>query len=350
MLKYNKSNGINKLALQWGQHFLFWTISFVLLLNVFAYRNFIEKIDWIYTFLFHISLVFVVYVNWVLLIPKILKTRGIVLYIIAGLVLAALGTLLNFASFEWIAGVLFPEYYLISSFPFLALFGIVTSYIIVSTLLYLSRSWAKLQRTETQLVRIQKEKKESELNALKNQINPHFMLNSLNTIYGMSLENHPNTPDTIIELSENMQYLLYETQAESVPLAKEIEFLEKYVHLQKVRTDHPERINFTINGTTDEKSVAPLIFLPLIENAFKYGMSTHADDFDIDIIITARGDNVELEVKNIKNARANSESQNGGFGLENLKKRLDLVYQDRYEFEFLDGEKNFNARLKLQLS
>jgi sensor histidine kinase YesM len=336
---------------KWVQHIAFWSVSFALLIHLFAYNIKIEKIDWIYTGLFHISLAFVVYINIFFLIPHFLKRGREIVYLVFALLTILAGAYLNHATYLVLAGILFPGYFFTSAYSTLSLTGILGSYFIISTLLHLSKSWIQMQRLEKKLLKTEKEKKQSELSALHAQINPHFMMNSLNNLYGLSLNQDTRTPDMIMKLSETMQHLLYKTNKDLVLLKDEISFLNQYIDLEKLRTDFPDQIKCKWEGEISLKKTAPLILLPLIENAFKHGFTSDIKNASIIIhgIIEDQRMILTVENKINKSSKGNHHSP-GGLGLENLQKRLELLYPNKYELKNIETDSSYLAQIKYPLS
>lgn len=332
------------------QHLAFWIFSFSLLTYSFAQGNELGPIDWIYTGLFHISAVFVVYVNVLVLIPHILQKRKYLLYGVAALLLISVGVALNIWSFNVLAGLIFKNYYFISSLTIPGLLGILGSYLAVSTILKLSKSWIQLQRAETKLNRAKRNQQEAEMKALKNKIQPHFMLNSLNNIYAMSLQKDPRTPEFVMQLSETVRYLLHEADLEKVPLTSELDFLERYVSLQKVRMDFPETIDFNIQGKVDGQEIAPLLLLPIVENCFKHGLKGKASEAEIQIQIEIGEKELQLHATNKKSKNAESAFIESGIGLDNLKRRLRILYGHHFTLNIEDDMHRYQTDLKIPLS
>ena len=345
-------NWINKIiSNKWFQHAAFWTISFALLIHLFAYNNNVEKIDWIYTGLFHLSLIFVVYVNLGWLIPRFLQKKKLGWYLALGVICIFLGAQFNHLTYLYLAGLLFPDYYFTSAFSTLSLMGIMASYFILSTLLHLSKSWVDMQRMERKMLRLEKERQQSELAALHAQIHPHFMMNSLNNLYGLSLASDERLPDLILKLSESMQYLLYKSNKEVVPLKDEINFLNQYIDLEKLRTDYPENITCNWIGVSGEMKTAPLVLLPIVENTFKHGSLSGRKKGFIHISGEANNGSMVLTVENTINQRSNNqEDESSGFGLANLKKRLEMLYPGNYELTTRQSEDVYFTYLKYPLS
>jgi LytS/YehU family sensor histidine kinase len=192
----------------------------------------------------------------------------------------------------------------------------------------------------------------TELKMLKSQINPHFFFNSLNSIYSLALENNPKTPEVVLQLSELMRYVLYDSSADRVDLKSEIVFLKNYVELEKSRFESSIRVEFSYNDNLPESvKIAPLLFIPFIENAFKHCNKGGANIPEIIIqVITSKLPAVELVVENSREPNISEHKQNGGVGLENAKKRLELIYPDHHKLKVVEEENKFLINLEIDLS
>jgi sensor histidine kinase YesM len=201
-------------------------------------------------------------------------------------------------------------------------------------------------RIRNRLKTSEKEKLNAEISFLKAQINPHFLFNSLNGIYALALLNSTDTAPAIVKLSNMMRYVLTEASAELVSLQKEIEYLKNYIELQQVRFGDSLKLTFTKQGDAHGKSIAPMLVIPLIENAFKYGVSPEEPSFiKIDISIT--GNTVHF---NIENKKVNIHLvEKTGVGLKNTRMRLDLLYANRYSFNIQETEAQYTVSLTLQV-
>jgi LytS/YehU family sensor histidine kinase len=220
---------------------------------------------------------------------------------------------------------------------------IFTIYFIITSLLKLSKSWYVLQRVE-------KEKLEIELQSLKTQVNPHFLFNSLNSIYSLSLAKSEQTPDTVLELSNLLRYMLYEVGEATVELSKEIEMMENYVELQKLRADPSSDIRFEIKGDELDQHIAPLLFFPLIENSFKHGIKAVSLHAYVHILLEASMDKLSFTIENNKGFIDDPEQgKYGGIGLENVQRRLSLIYPGKHQFEILEDRDTYKVILKIEI-
>jgi LytS/YehU family sensor histidine kinase len=190
---------------------------------------------------------------------------------------------------------------------------------------------------------IQQQHTEMELKFLKSQINPHVLFNNLNTIYSYSLEKPTQVPELILMLSNNLKHVLYESNANYVPLKNELDFIDNYLKFQEIRTEGIKTITYQKNIQEDNYKIAPLLLITIIENAFKHSIMNTTIAITITVadgMLTCTCANEFDDTKPIKTAQ---------IGLQNLKKRLDLIYKDNYKLK-LQEEKLYVATLQLNLN
>ena len=192
--------------------------------------------------------------------------------------------------------------------------------------------------------------KESELQFLKSQINPHFLFNNLNNLYSYALVNSPKTPTIILELSSVLRYMLYECREKFVPLPKEVEQLRNFTQLNELHIEERGKVNFTTHTIQANYVIAPLILIVFIENAFKHSQASQSDNICIDIQIRL-SDQGELDFlcRNSFRPMANTESLTQGIGLENVKKRLQLLYPNAHQLTIRATEHHYEVHLLMQL-
>nr|WP_068888322.1 histidine kinase [Pedobacter panaciterrae] len=218
----------------------------------------------------------------------------------------------------------------------------------ISTSLTLIQKWqADKQLRES----LEKEKIGSELSFLKAQINPHFFFNTLNNIYALTHVDVDKSRKALHKLSRMMRYLLYETQSGITPLSKEVSFIVDYIELMKLRLNDTTTVVFEEPVLKHDPQIAPMLFLPYIENAFKYGISTTEPSI-ISISLELQDKRLTMVIKNsIFKNNAITADEYGGIGLSNTKRRLDLLYPGRHIFsaETTDDAKTFIVKLNLTL-
>lgn len=225
------------------------------------------------------------------------------------------------------------------------------SYIFFSTVWYLglmvalklSLDWYEQQRI---LQRIAVEKLKAEVNFLRAQVNPHFLFNILNSLYALTLKKSDLAPEVVLKLSEMMEYMLYDSDDLRVPLAREIGYLQNYMELEKIRCgDFPE-IVLEIIGHPNGQEIAPLLLLPLVENAFKHGIEKRSGQAWLHGTLTLNQSDLSMTVENSKPAIA-PKQKNGGIGLANLRKRLELMYPGRYSLNIEEKLETYKAALHI---
>ncbi|MEP0006571.1 MAG: histidine kinase [Balneola sp.] len=333
------------------QNLVFWTISYTITLNLFSRGDEIRKIDWIYTFLFHIPFVTVVTLNIYQVIPNILNKHNIWLYLFL-IAFAGFGVVQGayHLSYGPIADFLFPEYYFVGVYNPLELFGIMAIYVTTSTLIELSKSWFNRKEKEVEIAQLEEEKTKSELKALQAQINPHFLFNSLNTIYGEALKKTDKAPEMILKLSDILRYVVENMNKNEVQLDQEIEYIGKFIDLQKERLSNPNRVIFVVNGNIEDLKIQPLLLITFIENAFKYGSVSGLNE-RIKISLVVEDKILEMIVENALNEiEVIGKSDSSGTGLANTQKRLEFSYPGKHNLDIKKDDSIFKAVLKIDLS
>lgn len=202
-------------------------------------------------------------------------------------------------------------------------------------------------RSEQRNKEIANEKLKAELSFLKAQINPHFLFNTLNNIYALASAQSEHTAAAVMKLSSIMRYVLTEAKNDLVPLEKEIQFTSHYIELQKMRLTDRTIIEFSVCGEPLGRQIAPLLLLPFVENAFKYGISTR-ERSPIKILLEIKKDSLYFSICNQKHLNTLLRiSDNTGIGISNTRRRLDLFYEDRYSLQIDDKINEFIVHLKI---
>lgn len=239
-----------------------------------------------------------------------------------------------------------PGYYFISYYDYGDLLKFFVVFILITTLLKLSKGWFLLMDARNKLARLEKEHAQAALETLKGQINPHFLFNSLNTLYSLVLKKSDTAPEMILKLSGFLRYLLYETSAGRVDLAKEISYMQDYMELQKIRSGDKASISFQVTGEPAGKQIAPLSFLPLVENSFKHGIKGETGRTFVDILFSIGVKEIEFTARNNKgSADALLMNETHGIGLGNLRKRLEYLYPGNFTLEPRDNGIEFFVKL-----
>ena len=195
---------------------------------------------------------------------------------------------------------------------------------------------------------LQKRTAEAELNLLKAQVQPHFLFNTLNNIYFVAQRESPATAGLLERLSNIMRYFVDEGPKEKIQLAREIDFIRDYIHLEKMRMRHPLQMDFAIQGEINDVTIPPMLLIPLVENVFKHGINKRSEENILVLHITVNNDKLNMEVRN-RIFEELEPMQHGGNGLVNLKSRLELVYGNRYILQTTKQDGLFLAHLMIPL-
>jgi two-component system, LytTR family, sensor kinase len=215
---------------------------------------------------------------------------------------------------------------------------------VLSTGIKVISQWLK---SEQRAKEIANEKLHAELSFLKAQINPHFLFNTLNNIYALASAQSDQTAPAVMKLSSIMRYVLTEASHDLVPLEKEILFTTHYIELQKMRLTDKTKIEFVINGDPLGREIAPLLLLPFVENAFKYGVSTR-ECSPINILLDIKEESLFFSISNHKHFNSTLRTaDNTGIGISNTRRRLDLLYPGRYELIINDKSNEFTVHLNI---
>ncbi|WP_231373932.1 sensor histidine kinase [Aureivirga marina] len=204
---------------------------------------------------------------------------------------------------------------------------------------------------QKQLEELQSLVKESELQYLKSQINPHFLFNNLNNLYAYAIENSPKTPTIILELSSVLRYMLYDCREDYVSLTKEIDHLKNFTELSKLQIENRGNITFDIDIENSDFKIAPLILNVFIENAFKHSTASQSENISIEISLFVNTEGkLHFSCKNSFLATSNTEAISGGIGLENVKKRLNLLYPNQHKLKIDSASDFYKVDLELELT
>lgn len=217
----------------------------------------------------------------------------------------------------------------------------------------LERDKLKLEKDllekSVKLVQLERDNLALELDFLKSQISPHFLFNTLNSIYRMAETNDPQTPDTILRMSNLVRYILYQAKDEQIPLSREVDFIRDYVNLARLRYGEKIPIDLRIADIDEPYKIVPLMLIPFVENAFKHGPDRSRNDAWVMISLSVANESLSLIVVNGVN-RSATKSIYGGVGLHNVKRRLELHYQNRHKIVTEEGENTYSVELVIDLN
>lgn len=217
--------------------------------------------------------------------------------------------------------------------------------IAVGIILAIAKKW---QNEQVRIQELEQERLSSELTYLKAQINPHFFFNTLNNIYSYTLIDGDVARKAISNLSKMMRYVLYDSQTHTTTLEREVAFIKDYIDLMKLRVTDKVKIETSFKVIKNDLPIAPMLFLPFVENAFKHGISTIEDCF-IEIKLNQNGNLIVFEVINSLLSKRQSLEDSNGIGLANTKRRLDLLYPGQYELKVDSNDNTFEVMLKIEI-
>lgn len=224
-------------------------------------------------------------------------------------------------------------------------FPAIVIVMVMLTIGYVIREFLQKLKKEKQ---IQNEQAIAELNLLKSQISPHFLFNVLNSLYALSLSKSDKTPDVILQLSDILRYSLYETQEREVPVQNEVAIIETYIAIEKMRIPATAQVSFTHSGIDHQVKMAPMLILPLIENAFKHGVDSTVDDSYIKASLHKNGNQLVFTCENTFKV-PKKVADVGGIGIRNIQKRLELIYPSRYQLDIKKEDGIFKVTLLILL-
>lgn len=335
-------------------HFIIWSALVILLTIQLFIDNREIRVDFYYRILLNI---FFFYINYILLVPIFLLKKRKVLYFIS------------------VLGILYISYFVHTSILSPLDFGpdfkrlqelqelrglkgrignrgirsmpvvFVLMTVIVSTAIRMYEEWNKNERNKKE---IEAQKNLSTLEALKNQVNPHFLFNSLNSIYSLTSKKSNDAPEAVIILSELLRYMLYQTNDEFVLLKLEITYIENYIKLQRLRIAKNENVKINIRGNVSTQKIRPLLFISFIENAFKYGTDFKGST-EVKIDIGIMDEELQFSCVNLIGNRTKDE-KSSGIGMQNTRERLQLLYPEKHWLNIKEKDNRFIVDLKLNLN
>lgn len=286
-----------------------------------------------------------------LLIPKLLYRRKYTQFFIFFFLSAFLFSTLEW---KWLSTVTFHNYDKQMKeqevfFIFPVLMSIIHIYpiAIAAASIKIIKNW---YRNTEETNKLTKEKLEAELKFLKSQIHPHFLFNTLNNLYALTLKKSDRAPEIVLKLSGLLSYILYESNVEKASLDKELKIIENYIELECLR--YGDKLTFTkdFKGNTSGMQIAPLLLLPFLENSFKHGANSGIKNPKISFFIKIEGDTLNLLISNSKAPDSSEPAPiNSGIGLSNVKRRLELLYQNKYRLHIFDEKETYEVRLTINL-
>ena len=334
-------------------HFVFWVVFITFFALV--YGSFEEKYG--RQFLIQLSDAAVqipaVYLTIYFLMPRLLFKEKFGWFF-----LALISTVLFFSWLTWVNYIYYQQLIFWPGEAQLSVFNIgkilkhttkIYPVLVLAIVIKWFKYWYRQQKTNQQLA---SEKLQAELRFLKAQVHPHFLFNTLNNLYALTLKQSKDAPEVVLKLSDLLNYMLYECNADTVPLSKEIKLVKNYISLEKIRYGKRLNISFNVRGEVESRMVAPMLILPFVENCFKHGVSEELDESWVNIDLELKQETLTLKVENSKSKNGGSEDRfeyKEGIGLNNVKRRLELLYGENHELDLHDESDSFLVILKIKI-
>lgn len=328
---------------------LLWFCSFIILLYLFSGRSAPEKIDFIYTTCFLITLIIPVSFILYWFIPKFLKKEKNFVFCLLFIVNLIVFATINPFFFEITVNTFFPDYYFISYHNQLEVYFIFFIFFVLSTLLKLGEDWVYLNQVENEVLKSEKQIIEKQLYYLKGQINPHFLFNSLNVLYSLAIDKKEEITNAILQISDILRYVIYDSETDKIPLKKEIELIKNYIAFEKNRHVKNSKISFVYN-IDENYEIYPMLLLPLVENSFKHGLKSGIKNPFVKITFIIKNGILNFKIANnyLKNIHSEKELYKG-IGLKNIKENLTLIYPKRHTFKIETKEDIYFVNLTINL-
>ncbi len=338
------------------QHIIFWTA--VILFYTFVYGR--MNNNYYGTFI-HLLITLPIYLGTTyftlyFIIPRYLlkrNYRGLIvsfIYMVLGAAFLELAVTIYLVvvPMDFLSGRIFGTFNPDTLDVYIQLIGIFIVVFLAASIKLL-KHWYNIQHMNQIL---SKEKLEAELNFLRSQIHPHFLFNTLNNLYALTIKKSDKSPEVVLRLSEMLDYMLYECNENIVSLKKEIKLIQNYIAIERLRYGHRLSIELKVKGNVSNKHIAPMLLFPFVENSFKHGVSKSVEKSWIKIKLEIEKNNLSFNIKNGLPAHDKTEDSSGGegIGLKNVRKRLDLIYSRRYNLSINKNDNEYNVDLKIDLN
>jgi len=285
------------------------------------------------------------YLNSLWIFPSFFERRRFVLYLVLNLVLLGLLShlffmidghiIVNFTTEPLPDN--FPR-----KFPHFRIFSMLLFVTFISLIFSLIR---KVQDQEGKEKKLSKEKSDTEIQLLKAQINPHFIFNSMNNIYSLAYSKSDQAPEAILKLSDMLRYVYYDCNRDEVTLGAELEYIRNYIAFQQMKSPHEQNIVLEADGIDESFRIAPMLFIPFVENSFKYSKIEELQDARVEVKITTADNKLCFRITNTH--PENGKSPGSGMGIENVRNRLELTYPGTSSLDFKDENNTFEVVMKI---
>lgn len=327
-------------------HILFWMLYYLLWVQI--YKDFYTRLSdlLMITMVYAIAHATLFYTIQYAFIPRMLKRKKILVFIAACLGLVVTMVILMYVAFGLILQKEVYERFNDQAFFFMVSIGL--SNVFMTTLLISIKALKDYIRNQRIYERREKQRLEAELQYLKAQVNPHFLFNTINSVYVLINHNPAKASDTLIKLSDLLRAQLYDFGVDRIPIEQEINYLNNYIELEKLRKTEKLLVEVKLSETVNGFSIAPLMLMPFVENCFKHVSAPAGEKQTITISLHCQNSTLSAVFINTKDPHyPKPQLTPGGIGLKNIKRRLDLVYPKQHQLEIKDHEDRFEVLLKL---
>ncbi|EOZ98661.1 putative two-component system sensor protein [Indibacter alkaliphilus LW1] len=327
-------------------HFLFWGFYFVFW--VWVYRSMYSQLSdllWVTGF-YTVANASIYYISYYILIPKIFKPKGIFLFILSFLMLGILLALLMYFGIQWILVTDLKEFFQASFVQILMIY--FSSNIFTGAILLGFKGFVDNRKMQRINELKEKERVASELEFLKSQVNPHFLFNAINSVYVLIRMDPEKASDTLIKLSNLLRSQLYDFSVNKIDILKELEYLENYIDLEKIRKGERMDIDYQVIGNLEGFKIAPLVLIPFLENCFKH-LSSHVDKKNMVKLHLSKRDNQLMAYFFNTKDESGFDKRPGGLGLKNIKRRLEILYPKNYTLTIKEEKDTFEVWLTLNI-
>lgn len=344
----DKKSFINKRIYQ---HLLFWFTFLVLIVLRYTdgyQRGFDEEISSVLIIESSrfSTMLLIVYTNLRVLFPQFFKRGKYTYFFLLNFCQVLLGALISIFITEMFFNKVYQTNIYIRTF-----WNMIppTMIITITSLLHITKEWINLREDIIKIKMKNNEKLYAELDSLKSQLNPHFFFNTLNNLYSLSLVKSDETPNVILKLSDLMSYIIYDTRVDFISIKKEIEFMNNFIDLEKLRLNEHLSINVKIICNNESREIAPLLFLPFIENAFKYTSRDPNKSFVNISIIVEENEPIRMSIINTidNNTVENIDNKHSGLGIKNVIKRLNLIYPESHKLDISQRKDLYIVNLEI---
>jgi two-component system LytT family sensor kinase len=329
-------------------HTLFWLCAWFFFFFYYKRYSEVNTYTFVASLINLIVAIATVYTFNYYLIPKILLKNKLKLFIALAFVaiimffyIQLLLTLFLVVKLLYAENRLFPE-----MIDVVMLFFNMFFVVFIAIAIKFYKRWSEKDFREQ---KVQKEKVEAELQMLKTQINPHFLFNTLNSIYVLAMKKSEQTANTVMKLSDILDYILYKINAPRIAIADEIQIINNYIELEKIRFTDRVNLEFSSNLQSKHIQIPPMLIIPFVENAFKHGVSKSLEKSWIRISIKEVDQMLHIKVSNSLSQNA-LKGKSGGIGLVNVKKRLDLLFTDQYQLDIAEKNNRYDVFLSIPIN